>query len=70
MSIVLKADYADIKGIITSVRLKEQKVVTHLLEVHLLPVDAFEKLMLLHLWGSTCVTERWTQMRRRKVCFS
>lgn len=67
MSIVLKADYADIKGIITNVRLKEQKVVTHLLEVHLLPVDAFEKLMLLHLWGST---ERWTQMRRRKVCFS
>ena len=63
MSVVSKADHADIKEIIKNVRLKEQKVVTHLLQVHLLPVDAFEKLMLLHLRGSTSVTGRWTPMR-------
>lgn len=35
----------------------EQKMFTHLLEVHLLPVNAFEKLMFLHLWGSACVCD-------------
>lgn len=31
---------------------------SHLLQVHLLPVDAFEELMLLHLGGSACDRER------------
>lgn len=40
-------------SVISEVR--EQKMLAHLLEVHLLPVNAFEELMLLHLWGSACV---------------
>ena len=37
---------------------KKKMKLTHLLEVHLLPVNAFEKLMLLHLRGSACVHVR------------
>lgn len=42
---------------------KEQKLsdgdvtLPHLLQIHLLPVDTFEELMLLHLQGSVCETD-------------
>lgn len=41
----------------------------HLLQVHLLPVNTFEKLVLLHLWGSACVYDTGEEEKRERDAF-